>query len=253
MQNYLKSFSPKGKETAINEISFAKQFLTSLDQKPTKLSADHVEDARKLPAQPAYILPKHPTPMPPPGTTSRQSPPTQPTLLTAHLKSLRPATTTSLLNLPPTTSIHSLKSLYANQHPSSSSLDTSKIKILFNKKPVADSKTLGDVVGEDGSREVEFSVMVVGAGTTPKTVERDDPMDAVPTAEGKRAGRGEGVKEGGGEEMDWKAEGGEEEEVKRVLEGEEFWRDLRGWLEGKLKSGREAERLAGVWREAVKR
>ncbi|KAL9091491.1 MAG: hypothetical protein Q9165_004877 [Trypethelium subeluteriae] len=53
MQNYIKSFSPKGKGVDVNEISFAKQFLTSADQKPLKLSADHVEDPRKLPAQPA--------------------------------------------------------------------------------------------------------------------------------------------------------------------------------------------------------
>ena len=59
MQNYLKSFSPKGKGVDVNEISFAKQFLTAVDQKPLKLSSDHVEDARKLPAQPAvsYCLP----------------------------------------------------------------------------------------------------------------------------------------------------------------------------------------------------
>ena len=53
MQNYLKSLSPKGKGVDVNEISFAKQFLTTVDQKASKLSPDHVEDARKLPAQPA--------------------------------------------------------------------------------------------------------------------------------------------------------------------------------------------------------
>ena len=43
-----------GKQSAImSEVSFAKQFLASLDSKPTKLSSDYVADPRKLPKQPA--------------------------------------------------------------------------------------------------------------------------------------------------------------------------------------------------------
>lgn len=32
------------------EVAFAKSFLTLIDSKPTKITADHVEDARNYPA-----------------------------------------------------------------------------------------------------------------------------------------------------------------------------------------------------------
>ena len=34
------------------EVSFATQFLAELSSQPARLAVDHVEDARKLPAQP---------------------------------------------------------------------------------------------------------------------------------------------------------------------------------------------------------
>lgn len=38
--------------TIMAEASFAKTFLTTLDSRPIKLSADHVEDARNFPSRP---------------------------------------------------------------------------------------------------------------------------------------------------------------------------------------------------------
>ncbi|KAI9653875.1 MAG: hypothetical protein M1821_006906 [Bathelium mastoideum] len=233
MQSYLKSFSPKGKGVDVNEISFAKQFLTSVDQKPAKLSPDHVEDARKLPAQPAYILPKMPTTMPPPGaqpsdTPMIDAPGSAPLKLDAHLKSLRPASTLTLPALHPTTSIHSLKTQFAEKSGTGATVD--KIKILLNKKPVSDSKTLAEcAVG--GSTQVDFSVMVVGGtpgGITPGGtlggIEKKNPMDSVQPKPSSL----------------------------QTIESEEFWTDLKGWLGMRLKDDAEGQRLTAMFREAVK-
>ncbi|KAF2238474.1 hypothetical protein EV356DRAFT_528937 [Viridothelium virens] len=266
MQNYIKSFSPKGKGVDVNEISFAKQFLTSADQKPLKLSADHVEDPRKLPAQPAYILPKMPTTMPPPGShpsdpsspldASTSTPTPTPSKLTANLRTLRPASTLTLPSLDPSTSIHALKTSFAAQSGTGASVD--KIKILFRKKPVADSKTLAECA-EPGSADVDFSVMVVGGtpgaggaggggggATTPGAgrgasagaAEKADPMESVPApASAPEVVMGEGG-EGAGAST-------------AVLRSEEFWTDLRGWLGMRLKDAEEGERLVGIFRGAL--
>lgn len=40
----------------MTELSFAKSFLTTLDSKPSKLTADHVEDAKSYPARNAVCV-----------------------------------------------------------------------------------------------------------------------------------------------------------------------------------------------------
>lgn len=87
------------------------------------------------------------------------------------------------------------------------------IKILYNKKPCADSKTVKDVLGEgEVPAEVEFGVMIMG-----------------------------GVVEDKG------TEGGDE-----VLESEEFWNDLKGFLGQRLGDEGKAEELVGVFRGSYK-
>ena len=40
----------------MTEVSFARQFLSSLDSKPNKISADHVEDPRSYPSRSAVRI-----------------------------------------------------------------------------------------------------------------------------------------------------------------------------------------------------
>ena len=84
------------------------------------------------------------------------------------------------------TSIYEIKDQYAKQ----TSLAHEKIKVLFNKKPAADLKTLKEL-GVSG--DVEFSLMILGgggatpSGGTPKAsspaVEKADPADSAVTVE----------------------------------------------------------------------
>lgn len=49
----------------MTELTFTKQFLATLDSKPNKISADHVEDPRNYPARSAVCRPPL-VPSPPP-------------------------------------------------------------------------------------------------------------------------------------------------------------------------------------------
>ncbi|KAK3066497.1 hypothetical protein LTR53_017127 [Teratosphaeriaceae sp. CCFEE 6253] len=236
----------------MSEVSFAKSFLTQLDKKAIKLPADHVSDVKKYPAQSPYILPRQTHPFP------RKSPPTPssapPKSITATLKPMRgggdPIT---VADLTPTSTIHDVKTSYAQQ----SGQQQDKIKLLLNKKPAADLKTLSEL-GVEGE-SVEFSVMLMGgtssAATTP-AVEKGEP--AMP------------VVGGGGDKMEVdtpdpvsapsapapeseKAQAEAQPEtgtVEEMLKGEEFWADLKGFLVQRLRDEGEAEKLAAVFREA---
>merc|ERR1712225_13341 len=186
--SFLQFEKPVSKMT---ELSFAKSFLTTLDTRPTKITADHVEDPKNYPAHSAYILPKMPRPL-------------------AKKIKLNPGSERSL-------SV-SLKSTLSAQ----TSIPVAKIRLLFNKKPAADSKVLKDLVGEEESK-VEFGVMVIGGAAALKRSESEE-------VEPKVAHMGEG---------------------KEVLKSEEFWVDLKGFLTQRLKDEGEGERVWGVFKKAV--
>lgn len=125
------------------------------------------------------------------------------------------------LSLPSTgavTSVFDLKTTYAEKW----NVDVEKIKILYEKKPIADSKTLKDVAGP-GS--VEFTIMLLG-GAVPSEKKAEAPNDT---------------------EMGGVSSGPSGKE----LETEAFWTDLKGFLVQRLKDEKEGARLAKVFRKAA--
>lgn len=167
---------------------------------------------------------------------------------------MRSGETITLSDITLNTTIHDLKSQYSAK--SGAQLD--KIKLLLNKKPAADLKTLKEL-GVEG--DVEFSVMLMGGGTggtpsatTPAT-EKVEPLMAAPVpaaaAEDKMdvdppapAPESEKAQAEAGEP---KTQG---EDVQSILKTEEFWADVKGFLAQRLRDDKEGERLAGVFREA---
>ncbi|KAI9835636.1 MAG: hypothetical protein M1837_003694 [Sclerophora amabilis] len=213
----------------MSELTFTKQFLTVLDSRPVKLPSDHVEDPRKYPAQSAYILPKMPHPMKKRKTLA----PGQEPAVNVTLKSLRnPPLDVTLPNQSVSTSILDLKQAVSDQ----SRIPTDKIRLLFKKKPCADSKVIKDLVAE-GEGTAEFSVMVIGgaaaadmASTPPaappgerRTSSKNDVVDP-PVAQGPS-----GVE---------------------VLETGEFWDDLRGFMMQRLKDEAEGDKVSRIFKEA---
>jgi hypothetical protein len=237
----------------MNELAFARQFLTALDSRPLKLQSDHVADPRGYPAQGAvcmnrmlvslaltlrkYTLPKAPNQS---MKRKRESTSTAPgseksgPTITVSLKNLKsPSSSLQLESQTPTTSIYDLKSAYAAK----SGGDVSKIKLLYNKKPTTDSKTLKDLLGDaaNATKDVEFSVMVMGGGATggkatpspaaSPAVEIPQPdIPPTPVAQGSSGAE--------------------------LLKSAAFWDDLKGFLQQRLKDETEAARLASLFKSS---
>ncbi|KAH8820577.1 cell-cycle control medial ring component-domain-containing protein [Xylogone sp. PMI_703] len=194
----------------MTEVSFAQSFLSALSSRPTKISSEHVEDPRTYPARSAYILPKMPKPLP----KRQKLAPGQERSISVALKSLRnPPLDIHLSSQALSTSVLALKEEVSSQ----ASIPVDKIRILYKKKPVTDSKVLKDLVGED-EQAVEFSVMVIGGAAA--VVVKDE----APTAQGSS-----GASE---------------------LATDEFWGDLKGYLVQRLRDEKEGERVFGVFKTA---
>ncbi|OLN91963.1 hypothetical protein CCHL11_01488 [Colletotrichum chlorophyti] len=195
------------------EVVFARSFLASLESRPAKLSAEHVEDPKNFPSRPPYILPKMPKPMSKPSTLA----PGQERSITVTLKSLRnPPLDIKLSSQSLNTSILDLKTAVETQ----SRIPVDKIKLLHNKKPVPDSKVLKDLLTEEQS-SLEFSIMVIGGAAA---VKQEPAGVAAPTAQGDIG--------------------------EAALETSEFWSDLQGFLMQRLKDEKKAEELSALWRSA---
>ncbi|KAI9671199.1 MAG: hypothetical protein M1817_003706 [Caeruleum heppii] len=204
----------------MTEVSFAKQFLTSIDSRPVRLSSDHVEDPRNHPARNPYTLPKMPRPM----TKKQTLAPGQEPTIKISIKALR--SPTSNLSLPPrpiSTSVLEIKQALAER----SGVSTEKIRVLYQKKPCSDTKTIKELV-RPGDREVEFNVMFMGAPTVPPSV----------SAEAKRS---DNVVESS------VAQGPSGE---TLLQTDAFWDDLRAYLTQRLRDEAEGEKVYQVFRKA---
>ncbi|KAL6871137.1 cell-cycle control medial ring component domain-containing protein [Trichoderma novae-zelandiae] len=213
------------------EVAFAKTFLTSLDSRPIKLSPDHVEDPKTFPPRPPYILPRMPVPMSKPSHV-RLPPGSEPSI-PVHLKSLRnPPLDITLPPLPLSTSVIDLKAAVQAQ----TRIPVDKLKLLLNKRPVADTKVLKELLAGERDTSIEFSVMVIGGAA------------AIPPVEEERK-----KEEGGAMDTD---EGpvstaqADEKTVEAELESDAFWADLNGFLQQRLKSQAKAEELSSLLRSS---
>lgn len=156
------------------------------------------------------------------------------------------------------TTIHDIKTQYAQK----SSQPQDKIKLLLNKKPAADLKTLKDL-GVEG--DVEISVMIMGGGvtspaaaTTP-VVEKAEPiaaaaaapspapdkMDVDPPASGPDSEKAHVESEQGADTTAFSAS--------QILETKEFWADLQAFLSQRLRDEDESKALSAVFKDAWKK
>ncbi|EXJ60596.1 hypothetical protein A1O7_04749 [Cladophialophora yegresii CBS 114405] len=253
----------------MGDLQFAKQFLTSLDNKPSKYQPDHVFDPKTFQMRVPYVLPKLSTPPhpPPPRSTATTGPapgaePATPTV-TLVLKSARnPNMTLTLPSIEPTsTTLQAIKEQIQSYLGGPSVVAIEKIKLLWNKKPIPASKGTirealdgSDLVAKGG--EVEIGVMVMGGAPDP-------PPQAQPPAQ--EAGKGTVTtnaapatdKTAGGEPTPMEGIESTKEPVQPgeisgedVLEMSEFWTDLQGFLEQRIRSSDEAAKLRTVFERA---
>ncbi|KAK4465914.1 cell-cycle control medial ring component [Cladorrhinum samala] len=240
------------------EIAFAKSFLAQLDAKPSKIGPDHVEDARNYPGGNAFLLPRYASspPLPKRRSGARSSPSntassasassTTPDTVQVHATSARnPPLSLKFPNLAlPTTSLLDVKQLVSNE----TGIPLAKIKLLFNKKPVGDTKVLKDLyTGQGGAGEVEIGIMVIGGAASMPAKQQEEVPPQQPPVDAGTKGEGEG--EGEGEQT--------QEPVvvapgvasgKEVMRTDEFWEDLRGFLEQRVKDEKVAREVVEQWK-----
>lgn len=175
---------------------------------------------------------------------------------------MRGGESVKIANLALESSIYEIKDQYAKQ----TSLPHEKIKVLLNKKPAADLKTLKEL-GVTG--DVEFSVMVLGGGATSSAgtpsasspaVEKADPVASVPEAPAVPAADKMDVDEQTSAPGSEKAQA-ETAPLQKSMSGAgpsgpgalntiEFWNDLQDFLAQRLRDSEEAERLSKVFKMA---
>ncbi|KAJ9661622.1 hypothetical protein H2198_001798 [Neophaeococcomyces mojaviensis] len=269
----------------MTEVSFAKSFLTTLDNKSTKYQANHIFDPSTFEVRIPFTLPKLPHPhhpLPPKSVANDLSashpavaPGAEPAAATTNtinitLKSLRNPTMTYILSsTPPTTTIASIKQqVYDYLGGSAVVPSVDKIKILHNKKPVPASKaTVADVVDDASNKELELGVMVIGGAPDPPSqttaVKARPPEPAGPGSENAivEAETGvnpadtasetmmEGVQTTGGKSESEPVQPGEESGMD-VLRTTEFWNDLEGFLAQRIRSQADAARLREMFERA---
>jgi hypothetical protein len=147
------------------------------------------------------------------------------------LKNLKaPSSSVQLENQPLSTSIYDLKAAYASKSGGA----TDKIKLLHNKKPLQDSKTIGDILGDSAetAKDVEFSVMVLGGGAAGKATASPaaSPGIEIPQPELAPAPVAQGTS------------GAE------VLKSAGFWDDLNGFLLQRVRDEGEAKHLTSLFK-----
>lgn len=168
--------------------------------------------------------------------------------MTATLKPMRSGETVTISDLTLDSTIHDVKTQYAQK----SGQAQDKIKLLLNKKPAADLKTLKDL-GVD-SENVELSVMIMGGGTTPGTSQVSSPV-----VEKSEAAAAVGMASTG-DKMDVDKElsaaapvsekAGSKPSAEEVLKDAAFWTDLKGFLWQRLQDEAEDEKVLKAFQDA---
>lgn len=158
---------------------------------------------------------------------------------------------------PSNTTIQALKEQTQSYLGGSTVVQTDKIKILYNKKPIPPSKkTVADALdGKVPSGTVEFGVMVMGGAPDPPP-QAPPEMAAAPGSE-KAAVEAEEVKAGSTTMEGVETANAETAPVQpgeprgeRVLQTTEFWDDLQGFLEQRIRDQAEAVKLRGMFENA---
>jgi hypothetical protein len=265
----------------MTELSFTKTFLQGVDSKPIKLPYDYVvppEDMRlpvpvsncahacehKLSFQlypflsysgyfsmltrcEQYTLPRlsppHPTMAKKIKTTVA---PGSSKSISVQLKSSRnPVLEFSVDNVPlTTTTVHDLREAVRDRVVASDGNPPAgeKIKILYKKKPIGGSaeKTLAEILSDSepdvlaGGKTVEFGVMIMGGASIKPEVTESPAGSAAKVTETEPLPSNPAQGPSGSQ----------------VLQTEEFWKDLEGYLELRTKDTVEALRLAGIFKRA---
>jgi len=184
-------------------------------------------------------MPKPYTKRAPTSTSSLPAAPTSSKSTTAFTITLKPlrGSPVALTNQTPDSSIYDVKAACAAQ----AGYLPEKVKVLWERKPVSDSKTVREVVGDavKEDTEVEMGVMFVGQPTEKAASTADKEAEPAPVGE---------------EEEVWHeaeapvAPG--QEHGRAVLETDAFWDDLHSFVSQRIKDDEVTNDLVAGFRKS---
>lgn len=161
---------------------------------------------------------------------------------------------------PSSTTVQSLKEQVQSHLGGSGVVQIEKIKLLLNKKPIPPSKnTVAEALGEKDSKgDIELGVMIMGGAPDPPPQLQVPPAEMAGAPESEKAAAEAESKSTPmeGVETD-QAESGAPVQLgqssgESVLQTDEFWDDLQGFLEQRIRNQGEAVRLREVFERAWK-
>lgn len=185
----------------------------------------------------------------------------QPQTTTVTLKPMKATWDTVTLPAQPadTTTVLDLKTLYARQ----TGCPVDKIKLLLNKRPCTDLKTLKDLLPHPLPATADFTLMIMGthlpATQTPATdpntaasspaIELPDPTTLHPAAAAPVPSPQDPAPLSERVEGSVPAHG--PETATAMLQSDQFWADLHDFLIQRLKNESEGERLLRLFKQAA--
>jgi len=158
----------------------------------------------------------------------------------------------TLSSQPADTTVLDLKTQYSTK----TGLDTRIIKMLYNKRPCGDLKTLKELLPTPTPDSVDFTLMIMGgamgtsspAAAASPAIELPDPAAKAapvpaPTDPAPLSERAEGLAETAAHADDTAGD---------MLKTDDFWSDLESFLVQRLKDESEGERLLTIFKKAAR-
>ncbi|KAI5211056.1 hypothetical protein AUEXF2481DRAFT_656600 [Aureobasidium subglaciale EXF-2481] len=227
----------------MSETMFAQALMSGLEKRPSRLSSDHVSDPRKYPAQAPYTLPKPVHPFP---RRQRPSAGQQSQSVNVSLKPLKGSDNLDLPNQSINTTVLDLKAQYADKF----SLDKTKIKVLLNKRPCADLKTLKDILADPLPAKADFSIMLLAGASTPSQASTPVPASPVVKPEESQKLPPDSAPLSEHAQAEAEALPHAHDNAAQMLKSDEFWADLKDFLVQRLRDESQGERLTRLFRQA---
>ncbi|KAG9742742.1 hypothetical protein KCU59_g6843, partial [Aureobasidium melanogenum] len=162
---------------------------------------------------------------------------------------LKPLKGSDQLDLPSqslNTTILDLKNQYAQKY----SLDKTKIKLLMNKRPCTDLKTLKDVLPDPLPVKADFSVMLLAGASTPLQASTPAPASPVVKADNSQKLPPDSAPLSEHAQAEAEALPHAHDTATQMLQSDEFWADLKDFLVQRLRDENQGERLVRLFRSA---
>lgn len=148
------------------------------------------------------------------------------------------------------TTVLDLKTQYAAKM----GLDVYKIKMLLNKRPCQDLKTLKDILPTPTPADAEFTLMIMGgfsAAAAPSTPPAKAPSPAIQSPESSSQPDPTTSSTASAPLSERAQEDSVPAHISAPLIDDEFWADLTSFLVQRLKDQAEGERLSNLFRRAA--